>query len=253
MQNETMHSQLVAPPALSLSLTSEELMDMETSYNLSDFSSPVTNTPEAPAPQFSPLTPLGISTLEQVSTPLAPQFSPLIPPVISTPEQVSTPLSPSPSDGHNLPIHDKSTPTVPSTFGDTTQEQTGDQKASGHVKHGMKFVGDNIDKNVRPRHQTIEKQTRSLHYFNSYACLDRVDLSGLSDATPSINIRSIGIETVLPTSEDVDQLLSNFAVIACRILVKHIPALAKFDEITTDHIQHQHYTEMSKRSKVVCD
>lgn len=227
MQTETRPSQLVAPPALSLSLTSEELMEMETSFNLSGFSSPVTNTPEAP------------------------QFSPLTPPIISTPEQVSTPLSPSPSGGHNL--HDKSTPIVPLTLGNTTQEETGGREASGHGKHGMKFVGDNIDKNVRPRHQTIEKQTRSLHYFNCYACLDRVDLSGLSDTTPSIDIKSIGIETVLPTSEDVDQLLSNFAVIACRILVNYIPALAKFDEITTDHIQHQHYIDMSKRSKVVCD
>ena len=227
MQTEMGLSQLVIPPTLSLSLSSEELVELETSFNLSGFTSPVINTPDAP------------------------QFSPLTPPIISTPEQVSTPLSPSTSGGHIL--HHRSTPTVPVNLKYTTQEETAGQQASGHGKHGVKFVGDNIDKNVRPRHQTIEKQTRSLHYFNCYACLDRIDLSGLSDVTPSIDIKSVGIETVLPTSEDVDQLLSNFAVIACRILVKHVPALEKFHGITTDHIKHQYYNEMSKCSKVVCD
>ena len=116
----------------------------------------------------------------------------------------------------------------------------------------MKVVGDNVDKNLRPRHQTIEKQTQSLHYFNRFACLDRVDLSGLSDLSPTVDIKSIDIKVVLPSDEDVEQLLSNFAVIATTILVEHVPALAKFAGITTDHIKHERYEEISKKSKVVC-
>ena len=221
VQIETRFSQSLAPPTLSSGLPAEEQMEMETTFNLSDFSSPVMSTPEAP--QFSPLTPARTS------------------------EQVSTPMSPSPSNQPILPHTSTPTATVTLT---NAEEEPAVQEASG--KHGVKLVGDNIDKNVRPRHQTIEKRTQSLHYFNSYACLDRIDLSGLSDDTPSVDIRSLDIKTVLPSSEDVDQLLSNFAVIAIRILVKHVPALAKFSGISTDHIKHQHYQEMSKRSKVVC-
>lgn len=54
---------------------------------------------------------------------------------------------------------------------------------------------------------------------------------------PTVDVKSIDIKVVLPSTEDVDQLLSNFAVIATRILVEHVPALAKFSGITTDNIK----------------
>ena len=229
MQKETMFSQSIAPPTLSSSLPAEvmeteEMMDTESTFNVSDFTSPVLNTPEAP--QFSPVTPSA-----------------------STPEQVSTPVSPSTSNQH-LPPH-TSTPTAPVTPTTAQEDPTGHGSKKTSSKHGVKVVGDNIDKNLRPRHQTIEKQTQSLHYFNCFACLDRVDLSGLSDLAPIVDIKSIDIKVILPSSEDLDQLLSNFAVIATRILVEHVPALAKFAGITTDHIKHERYDEMSKKSKVV--
>ena len=43
--------------------------------------------------------------------------------------------------------------------------------------YGFKIVGDNIDKNVNPRYMRCDRQTRSLHFFNSCAILDRIDLS----------------------------------------------------------------------------
>ena len=36
------------------------------------------------------------------------------------------------------------------------------------------IVGDNIDKNVKPKTMTSEHQTRSLHYFHAYAVRDRI-------------------------------------------------------------------------------
>ena len=42
---------------------------------------------------------------------------------------------------------------------------------------GFKIVGDNIDKNIHPRHQTIDSRTKSLHYFHAFAALVCVDLS----------------------------------------------------------------------------
>ena len=38
--------------------------------------------------------------------------------------------------------------------------------------YSYKVVGDNIDKNFSRSHQRIERQTRSFHYFHSYAVLD---------------------------------------------------------------------------------
>lgn len=45
---------------------------------------------------------------------------------------------------------------------------------------GFKICGDNIDKTVKPRNMTINNQSLSFNYFNSYAVLDRIDMSSLS-------------------------------------------------------------------------
>ncbi len=50
-----------------------------------------------------------------------------------------------------------------------------------HQWSGFKIVGDNIDKNVRPSFQRLTHQTKSLHFFHSYAVKDRVNLSSASD------------------------------------------------------------------------
>lgn len=51
---------------------------------------------------------------------------------------------------------------------------------------GFKVVGDNIDKNVKPRHVHQDKQVQSMHYYHSYAVCDRVSISGLSDIIPNL-------------------------------------------------------------------
>ena len=67
--------------------------------------------------------------------------------------------------------------------------------------NGFKLVGDNIDKNVRASYQRIGHTTQSLHYFHSYALLDRIDFSGLSDAPPPPSI--VDPLTFLPLEEDI--------------------------------------------------
>ena len=119
--------------------------------------------------------------------------------------------------------------------------------------HGFKIVGDNLDKNIKPRHQTLLHKTQSLHYFNVYAIKDRVDLSQLSDVPPTVDIEAITMDTVLPTPEDLDQLLTNFAVLAGRILVAYIPVFATIPSLAKDHIQHCFSRQMSEQSKVVRD
>ena len=46
------------------------------------------------------------------------------------------------------------------------------------------IVGDNLDKNIRPRHMTSDHQTQSVHYFHCYAVQDRVDFHHLSNDEP---------------------------------------------------------------------
>ena len=41
---------------------------------------------------------------------------------------------------------------------------------------GYKFVGDNVDKNVRPSRERAEMKPQFLHYFHSFAVKDRVPI-----------------------------------------------------------------------------
>ena len=50
---------------------------------------------------------------------------------------------------------------------------------------GYKLVFDNLDKNVKPRHMRTDNQTKSLHFVQSYATIDRVDFSRYSNEAPT--------------------------------------------------------------------
>lgn len=59
------------------------------------------------------------------------------------------------------------------------------EKEQGYIWHGYKFVGDNIDKRVKPSRQRAELKGLDLHYFHGYAVRDRLDMSEMSDKAPS--------------------------------------------------------------------
>ena len=46
---------------------------------------------------------------------------------------------------------------------------------------GLKIVGDNVDKTVKPRHMQSDRQNQSLHYFHLYAVCDRINLTDASE------------------------------------------------------------------------
>ena len=80
---------------------------------------------------------------------------------------------------------------------------------------GFKIVGDNVDKNVRARHQTLISQNQSLHYFHAFAVMDRVDLSGFSDTAPSGDV-TVDVTDFLPSQADIDIVLSRFKIFITR-------------------------------------
>lgn len=78
---------------------------------------------------------------------------------------------------------------------------------------GYKLVGDNVDKNIRPSFQRVDRRTQSLHYFNVYAVQDRVDFSMYSNepqhtaAIPS---------SLMPSAEDVSAVTNDFVTLMSR-------------------------------------
>lgn len=116
---------------------------------------------------------------------------------------------------------------------------------------GFKLVGDNIDKNVHPRHETIERRSQSLHYFNVYAVLDRVDLSSFSDSFPRVDINSLPLQDLLPSPTNFSSLCSNFAVLVGRVLTENLKSFSVFADVIPAHIEHHHQELMCKKSEVV--
>ena len=79
---------------------------------------------------------------------------------------------------------------------------------------GYKFVGNNIDKNVKPSYQRQELRGQSLHHFHGYAVRDRIDLSDLSDETPTFSIPDS--TQFLPTTQDISALEEEFYILVSR-------------------------------------
>lgn len=80
--------------------------------------------------------------------------------------------------------------------------------------NGFKIVGDNIDMNVVPRHKRIDKQTKSLHFFQTFAARDCLDLSSASeDPNPFLYkpVSELPINDLLPSVSD-DMTLLNVKV-----------------------------------------
>ena len=88
------------------------------------------------------------------------------------------------------------------------------------------LVDDNIDKNVSPHDMRVDHQTKSFHYFHSYAVHDRIDLSEYSNGIPDIDVESLPLTTFLPSLNDCKKLRENYIILVSRVLVKHLAFLA---------------------------
>ena len=117
-----------------------------------------------------------------------------------------------------------------------------------------KLYGDNTDKIVHQRYMRSDIHgTISLHYFHSYAIADRIDFSGLSEETQSLNLDNEALAfMLLPSLEDEEALRKNFKILIARCLYDNVPFFkTTFDGVVNWHIQHCYSDEMSKKSVTV--
>ena len=114
---------------------------------------------------------------------------------------------------------------------------------------GYKSVGDNLDKIVKPRYMTM---TQSRHFFNTYAVKDRINLS-TTDFSGFHNGLDPDINLILPSTEDQSVLMSNFSVLAARILVQNMLIFKCFEDVIEKHIQHEYSCQLSTKSEIVSE
>ena len=140
---------------------------------------------------------------------------------------------------------------------DSTQMETPDiiSGATRGGSFGYKLVGDNLDMSINARYiQSEGHQNQSCHFFHSLAVLDRINFSALSThLQPTCNNSPLNMAlSLVPSTEDDVNLLQNIATYISRVLVTYMSFFKfTFSDVTTWHIQHKFYKEMSKKSEVV--
>ena len=111
--------------------------------------------------------------------------------------------------------------------------------------NGYKLIGDNLDKDVKPRYTRIDRQTQSLHFFYYYAVKDHINLSTISDEpNPYLDLPvcNLPLKHILPTTLDHQALAQNMGIILSRILVDELPYFATtFHDVVTRHIDHLYF------------
>eukprot|EP00731_Ephydatia_muelleri_P035780 Em0160g1a len=116
--------------------------------------------------------------------------------------------------------------------------------------NGFKLIGDNIDKNIKPRDMRINNQTKSLHYFHAFAVKDRINFSDITNNAELVYPDDIDYSVFYPNDDDDAQLVSNFQTLVTRIFVEHIPHLQHLFGKVTHNIQHKYSKNMSIKSTV---
>ena len=115
----------------------------------------------------------------------------------------------------------------------------------------FKIVGDNIDKEVKPRNMRSDYQAWSLHYFHFYAVKDRVNLDNCEDKPSAPDISSVDLEVLLPSDNDESTIRRNMGIFIACTLKKHIPFFPEYGKGVERHIRHRFTEEMSQESIVV--
>ena len=82
---------------------------------------------------------------------------------------------------------------------------------------GYKFVGDNIDKNIKPRYQRQDQRAKSFHYFHGYAIKDRVNFSRISDIPPPYTVPEPSV--LIPSLSDLESLKEDLKILTARYAI----------------------------------
>ena len=121
--------------------------------------------------------------------------------------------------------------------------------------NGYKIVGDNLDRNIKPRYRRLDQQTVSLHCFHYYTVRDRIDISGIPDEyKPSFYTAAskLPLDVLLPSSSDHLAMVHNFGILVSRVLVEELAYFSTtFEGVVTTHIPHCHSDEMARKSETV--
>ena len=120
------------------------------------------------------------------------------------------------------------------------------------IDEGMvfKFIGDNVDKQLKVRDIRSDHQAYMLHMYSILVALSRTQASLLPHTGHLSSLGEVPAQFFLPTCDDVSKLKANLVVLVSRVLCDYFSHLAPFRKFVNKHIKHPYSEEMSKKSDV---
>lgn len=115
----------------------------------------------------------------------------------------------------------------------------------------VKFVGDNVDKQVNVRDVRKNHHGKLMHMFSIFAVKARVSPPALvSDFIQPI-LSTDNSTCFLPSQEDMSIIIGDLEVLISRILCDYIKAFEGMKRLITKHIPHACSEQMAAKSEVV--
>lgn len=112
------------------------------------------------------------------------------------------------------------------------------------------FTFDNVNQKIGVRHHVLGKKNQMLNRVQTYANLERIGSTGLSNVMPSSEtVRNIPIAALLPDKTDERTLHDEFTTLVTRILTTHVPVFAGLDAEWS--IPHQYSAQSAIKSEIV--
>ena len=101
----------------------------------------------------------------------------------------------------------------------------------------------------------VDSQSTMLNYFHIYSVKSRLFIDGpqvIQKGPGYGELLCLGLEDIMPTLADKQQLQENYIIIFARVICEYLPFFKKnFAECVPVHINHQYSQEMSQKSDVV--
>ena len=129
------------------------------------------------------------------------------------------------------------------------KESLKQHRASMHP--GYYFIGDNVDLRTQVRQMTSKHQPKDFHMYNLCSYLNRVSGNHLDNTLPKRDINTIPFNEFLPSQEQHQKLLRDFAFLVAHEWCSRITWLRPFKTVLQQHIQHEHMKEMTKKTERV--
>ena len=115
----------------------------------------------------------------------------------------------------------------------------------------VKFVGDNVDKQVNVRDLRSDHHGKLIHMFSIFAVKARVSPPSPVPEFSRPVLCADMVQCFLPSKDDITVIQGYLNVLVSRILCEYIKNLQELKRLVTKHIPHPYSDEMAAKSEVV--